>query len=1036
VRRFVAAFSVAALLAAGCGGGGSGSTPTTFVATTPAAALDYVPGDDSFAFENFGGGQAPAELTVNLVRRLYGDSQVCASVVENRCTPHPVVTQLIQQANRSMAAGLCEGFAVLALRLAADPEELAALQADATKVAEMVKANPALLSELAYWYTTQFASEVQAQAEFYLEKTPVEIAAALSADFADGGTGTGFTLGIYSSQGGHALTPYKVESGDGTYRVFVYDSNWPGAERWIDVNEDGWVYALAATNPTEAAAAWQGGAGTMELTPMSARRGPFTCPFCPQEGQTKSGTLMTVAASGDSQLGLQVQDQDGNRLGIYDGEMVNEIPGATYRYLISAGTADPVLVFLPPSVETYTADVTTISVAPPDGSAAPAGQRDEPSEAFSLLVLDEGVGVQIDAEVHAVDAPPVEESLLAVAGDTVEVNDDTAVIGIAVGEVLVEIALDEGEEFAVEFTESTKGETAIAVEIVDAETDVVVAEATIDTATVDEEAPVEFVIDYDEDVGITVEEDAIEEWVASDAEYFQAVAEDRVAEVMGEEFAADLEADDWRDEEALVIEVEDEYWEDERWEPDDYDEEYYEEESVEWEEFDDWVEEDAFEEWAEDDPLAQGASAPILLGTEPVERTTLVRSWTETEPETVSTATSRTEVHQDEAGTLTEVWTDTAWEIRLHTTSWTETLTETGTSTTYSDGGQMVVETSWETATATEASQTSSEVTDAWTTSDLAATNQDCLFRQSQLETMPFVVRSDASSRGSDRTARSPLSASSMKAGSLRYRVPSSAMPSSSIASGPRGWLPTQNDPWENDTNEKPSGCATPGTASTVAREDAATTTSVSTTVTAEAAGLEWIDDGFWYDEETTVATTVTTYTDVTTVEWSDGYTAITAGTAYDVTTTATSVNAWSNDCALTGGNNTVWTGFGDFCIVDVESGTGGDDEVTFTLTETTTVQITAATLLTCDGWPGTTANGEADYGDPYVYLYDSGGNLLESDDDDGCTCAPNCPDSGNCWDSYISRALSPGTYSVKGRVYSANTAGWYRLTIDMETST
>ena len=978
MRRFVAAASVAALLAAGCSGGSS-PPATTFTPTT-AAALDYLPGDDSFGFENFGGGTAPAELTVNLVRRLYGDSQVCASVVDNRCTPHPVVTQLIQQANRSMAAGLCEGFAVLALRLAADPDELAALQADATRVAEMVRTNPALLSELAYWYTTQFATEVQAQARFYLEKSPLEIADALAADFADGGTGTGFTLGIYSAAGGHAVTPYRVESGDdGTSRVFIYDSNWPGEERWIDIDDDGWVYALAATNPTEAASAWGGGTGTMELTPMSARRGPFTCPFCPQEGQTKSGTLMTVAASGDSQLGLQVQDQDGNRLGIYDGEMVNEIPGATYRYLISAGTADPVLVFLPPSVETYTADVTTIGVAPPEGSAGPAGQRDEPTEAFSLLVLDEGVGVQIDAEVQAVDAPPVEESLLVVAGEVIEVHDDTAVIEIAVGEVLVEVALDAGEEFAVELTESTKGETAIAVEIIDAVTQVVVAEATIDTADVEAEAPAEFVIDYDEATGITVEEDTIDAWVASDAEYFEAVAEDRVAEVMGDDFAADLEADEWHDEAALVIEVADDYWDDDRWEPEDFDDEYFVEEADD--QFTEWVEEDEFEEWADDDPLAQTA-APILLGTEPVERTTLVRSWTTTEPETVSTATSRTETYQDEAGTLTEVWTDTAWEIRLHTSEWTETLTETGTSTTYSDGGVLTVETSWETAASEEASRTSSEVTDAWTTSDLAATDRDCLYRQNQEE--PFSPARQAMIR-----------------------------------------LPLQNDPWENDTDEKPSGCATPGEASTVAREDAATTTSVSTTVTAEAT------DGYWYDEVTVVATTVTTWTDVTTVVWSDGYTGISDGTAYDVTTTATSATTSANDCALSG----TWTGMADSCIADIESGTGGDDQVAFTLTETTTVQITAATNLTCDGWPGDSTNGEDDFGDPFIWLYDaSDDSLLESDDDDGCTCQPDCPDSGNCWDSSISRTLSPGDYYVTAKVYSGGTAGWYRLTIDVAT--
>jgi len=285
----------------------------------------------------------------------------------------------------------------------------------------------------------------------------------------------------------------------------------------------------------------------------------------------------------------------------------------------------------------------------------------------------------------------------------------------------------------------------------------------------------------------------------------------------------------------------------------------------------------------------------------------------------------------------------------------------------------------------------------------------------------------DASLLGFDKIVRSPLSSSSMKAASLRYRVPSSATQSMFTASIQNAWLPLQtNDPWNNDTDEKPSGCATPAAAVVEQREDNSVTTSVSNTVTSEAT------DGYWLDTETTVDTTVKTFTDVTTVNWSDGFTAITYSSAYDVTSTNTSVNSWSNDCALTGGNNTVWTGFGDHCIVDIEDGTGtGGDEVTFTLTETKTVKILAETLLTCDGWPGNATNGENAYGDPYIYLYDSSGNLIESDDDDGCTCGTNCPDEGNCWDSLITRELTAGTYTVKGRVYSSGTAGWYKMTID-----
>ena len=393
MKRFLAALVAGTLIAAGCSGGkkevvgdlfpttttvsSTTSPPAPTVAPTTTAAptgstvapsattvvptsttladhtLEYTPIRDSFSFENFGGGEAPADLTVNMARRLYGDDQVCSDVVDNRCTPYPVILQLISQANRSMRGGLCEGLAVLSLRLAGDLKTLASFQGTNT-VAQLIKEDPALLSEIAYWYVTQFATEVQQEASSYLEMSPKELAEVLLYDFAESEAGnnhTGFTLGIYSEHGGHAVTPYKVSQTPSGYRIYVYDSNWPTAARWIDVDEDGWVYALAATNPTEEAEAWSGGTGTMELTPMSVRSGPFTCGFCPQEGTAKSGTLLTVAASGSKQMSLKIVTESGQRLGYYDEGFVNEIPGATYRYLISGpSTSDPVLVFLPPDV--------------------------------------------------------------------------------------------------------------------------------------------------------------------------------------------------------------------------------------------------------------------------------------------------------------------------------------------------------------------------------------------------------------------------------------------------------------------------------------------------------------------------------------------------------------------------------------------------------------------------------------------------------------------------------------------------------------
>jgi len=1004
MRRALAAFLAGALVMSSCSGDKQSPTQETTTTVETSVPLEdhsitFVPEEDSFSFENFGGGEPPADLTVNMARRMYGDDQVCQDVVDNQCTPYPVILQLISQANRSMRGGLCEGLAVLSLRLEGDATALTTFQ-QVQQAVELVKEDPALLSEIAYWYVTQFSPEVQERATMYRSMSPTDLAEILMDDFASAEAGnphTGYTIGIYSDEGGHAVTPYRAEeTANGGYRIYIYDSNWPSTERWIDIGPDGtWVYALAATNPSEEASAWSGSVGTMELTPMGSRQGPFTCSFCPQSNSAKSGTMLTVAATGEKQMSIQIETEEGQRLGYYDNTFINEIPGATYRYLISGpSTADPVLVFLPPEVEAFSADVGQIET-PADTSDDEEPQEEVEKEQFSLLLLNEEKSVQVEAIIQdepvaePIPGAPVEEtSILDITEESIEVGElEEATVAIAVEAVEIEIQLDEGQQIEVEFVPAEMAEEAETIDIgITDDTGEIVAEVEIDLEErpVDE-APTVVEIYFDEESGeIVQEEEEIEAWVASDAEYFQAVAEDRVEEVLGEAWAEEYEEEKvWEDEDAVSLleetlaEIEEDYWEDERWEEVSYDEEYFEEQ------------EEKQEEWKDDTSNPLVLEAPVLIEQAPTTRTSVIRSWTTVDLETLSEVTDRTEVYQDEAGTLTEVWTDTHWEIQETTSEWTETLHETGTLNTYSDNGELVEETLWETAVSEEDSQESSVVMDAWITSDLVATDRDCLYRRNQEE--PFAPSRQAMIR-----------------------------------------LPYQNDPWDNDTNEKPSGCATPGEASVVQREDNSTSTSTSSTQTLEASNLEWIDDGYWYDEETTITTTVKTFTDVTTVEWSDGHTVITYSDDYDVTSTSTSVNAWSNDCALTGGNNTVWTGMGDFCIVDIEDGTGtGGDEVTFTLTETKTVKILAETLLTCDGWPGDNNNGENAYGDPYVYLYDSNGNLVEKDDDDGCTCGNNCPDSGNCWDSLITRELTAGTYTVKGRVYSSGTAGWYKLTID-----
>jgi hypothetical protein len=530
-------------------------------------------------------------------------------------------------------------------------------------VAQLIKEDPALLSEIAYWYVTQFATEVQQEASSYLEMTPKELAEVLLYDFAESEAGnnhTGFTIGIYSEHGGHAVTPYRVAQTPTGYRIYIYDSNWPTSERWIDVDDDGWVYALAATNPTEEAEAWSGGTGTMELTPMSVRGGPFTCGFCPQEGTAKSGTLLTVAASGSKQMSLKIVTESGQRLGYYDEGFVNEIPGATYRYLISGpSTSDPVLVFLPPDVETFSADVEEIEVPTPVGDS-PAEEveeevEEEATQKFSLLVLNEEKSVQIEATVEAPteDEVVVEEetqSLIAFSEEAVEVAEiEEATVAIAVDALSVEVELDEGQQIELVFADEVETDEPEMLDLsiqdnqgeILAEVSVDVSVYRVETAapTVDEPdspipepvvQPVQIEITYDEVTAEVVqEEEEIEEWVASDAEYFQAVAEDRLEEVLGESYVEEIEEiDDWEPLEtdndfdlvAVILSVDDEYWEDEQWEEVDYDEEWFEAEEEEFLEFfneeielaevfefveemdiEEYWEDDYWEEWTEEE---------------------------------------------------------------------------------------------------------------------------------------------------------------------------------------------------------------------------------------------------------------------------------------------------------------------------------------------------------------------------------------------------------------------------------------------------
>ncbi|MCB0102114.1 MAG: hypothetical protein KDD74_08735, partial [Anaerolineales bacterium] len=245
-----------------------------------------------------------------------------------------------------MAGGHCEGMAVLSLMMYTG--QISASDFGGSQASDLDLNDETLQREIAYWWATQ---AVDPTSSSIVTGTPMEILETIRQMDVNGET---YTIGIYNDRGeGHAITPFGVEDkGDGLYAILVYDNNYPGETRelFIDSRDNSWTYETSI-NPQVDSDVWSGNAdtGTLDLTPTSARLETQFCPFC-EGGYTSVGKL---AAPGeilnqiflDGKGHILIEDDNGNRLGYVDGQIVNEIPGASYskyRMLASGETPEPI----------------------------------------------------------------------------------------------------------------------------------------------------------------------------------------------------------------------------------------------------------------------------------------------------------------------------------------------------------------------------------------------------------------------------------------------------------------------------------------------------------------------------------------------------------------------------------------------------------------------------------------------------------------------------------------------------------------------
>src|SRR5579859_2692241 len=196
------------------------------------ADTGFRPEQNGFSFENYTNDNKPTNLTPETVHELFGN-QACKTISNGNCILSASAEAWMNSINNEMGGGHCEGMAALSSLIFSGKVKLADLDPNAKSVSDLNPNDPKVQAEIAKWWATQ---TVDPTAAAEIKETPNDIVNLLVQNMQPGTSP--FTMGITqpNGEGGHAITPYSVlDMGNGQVRIMVYDNNYPGKERWIDV---------------------------------------------------------------------------------------------------------------------------------------------------------------------------------------------------------------------------------------------------------------------------------------------------------------------------------------------------------------------------------------------------------------------------------------------------------------------------------------------------------------------------------------------------------------------------------------------------------------------------------------------------------------------------------------------------------------------------------------------------------------------------------------------------------------------------------
>ena len=306
---------------------------------------------DDFSFKNWGRSlSADGNVTAQTLIDLFGHDSVCVAGPKDTCILRPTAIQKLEEWNTALNGGRCEGLAALSTRFLLRMDSPATFQTNASNVSALSQDNPKLNSAVVYWWATQFLNEVTDHAATSRGLSPLRLVDDLIQGIAHS---VGHTVGIYNGPSGHSLTPFAVTQRGDEFVIHVYDNNHPGErfELFVNSRTNQWRYPRAFRNVDGSFNTWSGGTGTLELTAMSTRKGPFQCSFC-NSSLARSAHVITLASRDIRASGFIEVTTESGVLRTSPTDIDNSIDGA----IVSIGKGSGgglVTISLPATVQNF-----------------------------------------------------------------------------------------------------------------------------------------------------------------------------------------------------------------------------------------------------------------------------------------------------------------------------------------------------------------------------------------------------------------------------------------------------------------------------------------------------------------------------------------------------------------------------------------------------------------------------------------------------------------------------------------------------------